>query len=89
MTDRLKRLAYRAQRRGFKEADIIFQRFAEAYLAGFSPAEQDEFEQILELQDQDIVSWVLGRTEPPIELHGPVFDRFLVFARRGLVDIGQ
>ncbi|MET0545843.1 MAG: succinate dehydrogenase assembly factor 2 [Caulobacterales bacterium] len=84
MTDRLKRLAYRAQRRGFKEADIIFSRFAEAHLAGFSPAEVDEFEQILDLQDHDVVAWVLGRSEPPQNLRGPVFDKFLVFARSGL-----
>ena len=61
MTDRLKRLAYRAQRRGFKEADIIFQRFAEAHLAGFSPDEANEFERILDLHDHDILSWVMGR----------------------------
>lgn len=84
MIDRLKRLAYRAQRRGFKEADIIFQRFAEAHLAGLSPAEADEFEQILNLQDQDVVSWVLGRTEPPDEVRGPLFEKFLAFARSGL-----
>ena len=83
MTDRLKRLAYRAQRRGFKEADIIFQRFAEAHLAGFSPGEADEFERILDLQDQDILSWVLGRGEPPAEAQSPLLQKFLAFARGG------
>jgi antitoxin CptB len=83
MTDRLKRLAYRAQRRGFKEADIIFQRFTEAHLAGFSPDEADEFERILDLHDQDILSWVMGRSEPPTEVQGPLLEKFLAFARNG------
>lgn len=83
MTDRLKRLAYRAQRRGFKEADIIFQRFAEAHLAGFSPAEADEFERILDLHDHDILSWVMGRSEPPAEAQGPLLTKLLEFARSG------
>lgn len=83
MTDRLKRLAYRAQRRGLKEADIIFQRFAEAHLAGFSPAEVDDFERVLDLHDQDILSWVMGRSEPPADVQSPMLEKLLAFAKSG------
>jgi antitoxin CptB len=83
MTDRLKRLAYRAQRRGFKEADIIFQRFAEAHLGGFTPAEADEFERILDFNDHDILSWVMRRSEPAADVQGPVLTKLLDFARSG------
>ena len=44
---RRKRLLFRAQRRGFKEVDLIFGAFAAEELAGMSDAELDQFEALL------------------------------------------
>ena len=41
---RLKKLKFRAWRRGFREADLILGPFADRYVAGFDPAMLDEFE---------------------------------------------
>ena len=58
MTDmddaRLKKLRFRAWRRGFREADLILGPFADKHVSGFSPAELDWFEAMLEVPDHDL-----------------------------------
>ena len=57
---RLKRLRMRAWRRGTKEMDLILGPWADACLAGLSPAALDRFEQLLEENDQDLYVWIVG-----------------------------
>lgn len=76
---RLKRLTYRAHHRGFKEADLLLGAFADAHLGELSPAELDQFEVLLEEQDQDIYDWVLGRTPTPEIYDTPVMARLKAF----------
>ena len=68
----LKKLFYRAKHRGFKEADIIIGSFADKHLHTFSESEAKEFEIILELPDNDIYDWYMGKSPIPQELSGPV-----------------
>ena len=44
--NRRKRLLFRAQRRGFKEVDLIFGAYAEAHLAGLDETSLDQFFQL-------------------------------------------
>lgn len=60
---RRKRLVYRAWHRGTREMDLILGSFADKNAAGFSDAELDEFESLLQLQDPDLYNWITG-TEP-------------------------
>lgn len=76
---RLKRLAYRAHHRGFKEADLLIGQFADAHLATMTDAELGEFAEVLELIDQDIYDWYLGRAPVPDALKGGVMDRLMAF----------
>jgi antitoxin CptB len=61
MTDdmeiRRRRAAYRASHRGTKEMDFILGRYAEAHLAGMSPAELDDFERFLTTPDPVLADW--------------------------------
>lgn len=84
-----KRLLYRAMHRGFKEADIVFGSFARENLASMSDAEVDSFAQLLEVPDQDLYAWVIGREEAPANYQGPVFDKLRAFsvANRAAGDI--
>ena len=41
--NRRKRLLFRAQRRGFKEVDLIFGAYADTHLAGLDEAGVDQF----------------------------------------------
>ena len=63
--ERLRRLRFRAWRRGFKEADLLLGGFADAHAARLDPDALDRFEALLEELDSDIYAWVLGRAAPP------------------------
>ncbi|CAN7223726.1 succinate dehydrogenase assembly factor 2 [Phenylobacterium sp. LjRoot225] len=64
---RLKKLKFRAWRRGFREADLILGPFADKHVAGFTPDQLDEFERLLEVPDVDLYAWISDRTPIPSE----------------------
>ncbi len=79
---RRKRLLFRAQRRGFKEVDLIFGTFATAELDAMSEAELDQFEALLTAPDQDVYAWLRGHTAPPDEFDTPLFARMKALCTR-------
>ena len=76
---RVKRLLFRSWRRGTKEADLLLGSFAEAHLAGFSAAELDRFEALLELDDDVLFAWITGRAVPLPEQQSDVLRLLLAF----------
>ena len=70
----LKRLAWRAHHRGTKEADMMIGGFFDIHHASWSEAERDQFEQMLEEQDVDIMAWALGTAPPPERFEGPMIE---------------
>lgn len=64
---RLKKLRFRAWRRGFREADLILGPFADRHVQDFTPAELDAFEQLLEVPDQDLYAWIIETVPTPPE----------------------
>ena len=79
---RRKRLAFRAARRGFKEADAIFDAFAVAHLGELNKAELDAFEALLEVPDQLVYDWLRGYTPVPTLHDTPVFLRLKALCNR-------
>lgn len=79
LSDRRKKILYRARYRGFREADFLFGGFAEAHLQDMSAAELDEFEALLTLSDHDVYAWVTGKADAPANVVGPVFERLKAF----------
>ena len=71
--NRRKRLLFRAQRRGFKEVDLIFGAYADAHLAGLDEGGLDQFEALLKAPDQDVYAWLRGAAVVPPEYNNPVF----------------
>ena len=71
--NRRKRLLFRAQRRGFKEVDLIFGAYAEAALWDLDQAGLDQFEALLTAPDQDVYAWLRGAKPVPAEYDNPVF----------------
>jgi len=71
--NRRKRLLFRAQRRGFKEVDLIFGAYADARLAGLDEAGLDQFEALLTAPDQEVYAWLRGAEAVPAEYDNPVF----------------
>jgi antitoxin CptB len=71
--NRRKRLLFRAQRRGFKEVDLIFGAYAEAQLMRLDETALDQFEALLTAPDQDVYAWLRGAAPVPSEFDNPVF----------------
>ncbi len=71
--NRRKRLLFRAQRRGFKEVDLIFGAFAERHLNSLDEVGLDQFEALLTAPDQDVYAWLRGAASAPPEYDNCVF----------------
>jgi antitoxin CptB len=67
------RLRFRAQRRGFKEVDLIFGAFADEYLPALNEVELDQFEALLDVPDQEVYGWLQGYAAVPAAHDTPVF----------------
>ena len=67
---RRRRLLFRAEHRGFKEADLVIGGFARANLPEMSETELAEFDALLEIPDQDLYAWIVGREPAPDEISG-------------------
>ena len=70
----LKRLHWRANHRGTREADMMIGGFFDAYHASWSTHERALFTQLLEEQDVDIMAWAIGTAEAPKRFAGPMID---------------
>lgn len=76
---RLKKLRFRAWRRGFREADLILGPFADKHVPAMTPAELDRFEALLEQPDQDLYGWIVGTCATPPEFDHEIMNRIKVF----------
>jgi antitoxin CptB len=74
-----KRLAWRASRRGIKEMDIVVGGYADAHLPHMTAAELITFEALLEIPDQQLLSWVTQQEEVPSHLRNPMLMAILAF----------
>jgi antitoxin CptB len=76
---RLKKLKFRAWRRGFREADLILGPFADKHVPAFSDAELDWFEALLDQPDQDVYAWIVGTLPTPSEFDCEIMNRIKLF----------
>ena len=85
MTDELdkqrKRLQFRSIRRGTKESDLVIGAFAEANLSQMNARQLDQFEALLERNDPDVLSWIIGLVDPPTEFDNEVLDALRNFKK--------
>lgn len=72
--ERLKRLLFRADHRGTREADYIIGGFARAHARGWNEDELQWFEALLHEQDVDVMAWALGTAEAPPQFQGPMLE---------------
>jgi len=76
---RLKKLRFRAWRRGFREADLILGPFADKHVASMSDAELDTFEVLLDQPDQDLYAWIVGTADTPPAFDHEIMNRIKAF----------
>lgn len=77
---RLRRLRFRAWRRGFRELDLVLGGFVDRRSAQWGNGELDVFEGWLDIPDQIFYAWVTGRESPPPAMDGPLFRQLVDFA---------
>ena len=76
---RLRKLTFRASRRGFLEADLILGPFARTHIAELDPETLDEFERLLDVADQDLYGWIVGLKVCPANWETPLMQRLRDF----------
>jgi len=76
---RLRKLSFRAWRRGFKEADIILGNFADDMLPEMSDEELDIFETLLEVPDQDLYGWIIERDPTPVAFQSSIMNKLNIY----------
>ena len=85
MTDDLdkqrKRLQFRSIRRGTKESDLVIGGFAETNLSRMNARQLNQFEALLERNDPDVLSWIIGLADPPTEFDNEVLDALRNFKK--------
>ncbi len=74
---RRRRLLFRAEHRGTKEADLIIGGFVRRGLAAFTEGELDELEAILDMPDVDLTEWLMGRSPVPEDARVPLLLRMV------------
>jgi antitoxin CptB len=71
MTDtpspRARRILFRANHRGTKEADLMVGGFVARHVAGMDEAELDALEAVLAHTDADLTDWLMGRKPVPAD----------------------
>jgi antitoxin CptB len=80
---RLKRLRFRAWRRGFREADLILGPFADSHAPSFTDVETSAFEALLDQADHDVYDWITGAEPAPKPFETELLARIRAFQARG------
>jgi antitoxin CptB len=76
---RRRRVLFRAWHRGIREMDLIMGRFSDAHVADLADSELDDLEQLMELRDQEILSWIDGTATVPANYDTPLFRKLRDF----------
>ena len=76
---RRRKILFRAWHRGMREMDLIMGRFADDAIGGFSDAELDEFERLIEVLDRDLLGWITGEIAVPENYDTDLFRRLKAF----------
>ena len=68
-----KQALFRAQRRGFRELDLLFAAFTTQHLSGLSAEQLERFEALLAVPDWQIYGWLVGKEAVPKLYDNDVF----------------
>jgi antitoxin CptB len=76
---RLKRLRFRAWRRGFLEADLVLGPFADSHVQSLTEAEVEAFERLLDRNDHDVYGWIVMGGDAPTDDESRLISRIRAF----------
>lgn len=82
LKERLGRIAFRAWRRGFREADLVLGPFVDRVGPTLTGAELDSLEALLAHDDDhQLYAWIIGTEPTPAAHDTPVMARIRAFMR--------
>ena len=81
LSSRRRRILFRATHRGTHETDLLIGGFVAPRIAGFTDAELDALEELMELPDVDLADWLMGRRPVPADCDTPMLQAVLAAAR--------
>jgi antitoxin CptB len=64
---------FRAQRRGFRELDLLFAAFTDRYLQRLDEGQLDRLEALLAVPDWQLYGWIMGKESVPKPYDNDVF----------------
>ncbi len=70
-----KKLLYRANYRGFKEADILLGGFLKDNIEQLTDMELQQFADLLDARDHDIYDWITRKLPVPAQYDTPLLDK--------------
>jgi antitoxin CptB len=76
---RRRRIRIRAWRRGLRELEILIGGFVDARVEGLTEAELAELEELLDLPDADLLSWLAGGASAPPERDTALLHAIIAF----------
>lgn len=79
---RRRRVLFRSWHRGIREMDLIMGRFSDAHIESLTDAELYDYERLLDLRDQEVLSWIDGTGSVPPGYDTPLFRRLRDFSHR-------
>lgn len=76
---RRKRLLWRACHRGIREMDLLMGGFAKNRVGNMTENELSDFEALIELPDQQLLTWITGEATVPSTLDTGLLSELLKF----------
>jgi antitoxin CptB len=73
LSERRRKILFRAWHRGLRELDLLLGRFVENGIGEFGAAHLDQLERLMEVPDQEVLNWVTGQTAVPPEQDTEMF----------------
>jgi antitoxin CptB len=79
LSERQRKLLFRAWRRGVREMDLIVGRFADAYIDKLDAPALDDFEHLIEAPNAELYAWVVGDETAPADYDTAVLRQLIAF----------
>ena len=76
---RRKRLLWRACHRGIREMDLLMGGFAKSRVGDMTENQLNDFEALIELPDQELLTWITGEAIVPPTLANELLPELLKF----------
>ena len=76
---RRRRALFRAWHRGMREVDLLLGPFADAHIASLTDHDLADFEALMQVPDDELLTWIVGRAPVAPDYRTRVFDSIVEF----------